>query len=49
MALSIKQHQEKWKLSISDEVWGFENRKEMEKVLGEILDMKEKYGKGVRD
>ena len=45
MAINIKQEGNKWKLGISEEVWQFDSRAEMEKCLKTLLDIKEKKGR----
>lgn len=44
MAITIKQHGEKWRLIIENEEWSFENRKDLDDNLKKILDIKEKKG-----
>lgn len=46
--ITIKMNNEKWRLAIGDEVWEFETKKEMMKVLEQLIDFKEKYGKITR-
>lgn len=43
--ISIRQRDKKWRIQIRDEEWEFPDRKNMEKMLKEILDTKEKFGK----
>jgi len=42
--IKIKQHQQKWRIEIGDEIWEFPTRKEFEDFLKKLIDMKEKYG-----
>lgn len=44
MAISIKQFNDKWRMSIEREEWEFADRKEFDKALKAILDLKEKHG-----
>ncbi len=39
--IEIFKHQKKWRLNIKNETLQFENRKELEKVIKELLDLKE--------
>jgi len=40
----IKQHQQKWRIILGDEVWEFQTKKEFEESLKKLIDMKSKYG-----
>jgi hypothetical protein len=42
--IKIKQHQQKWRISIENEEFEFSTRKEMEAILKLLLDTKEKSG-----
>jgi len=42
--ITIKQKKDTWRLIVSNEEWEFKSRKELEKVLEELLDLKEGYG-----
>ena len=44
MSIKIKQQQEKWIIQLDEETWQFQNRKEMEAGLKQLLDLKEKKG-----
>lgn len=44
MAITIRQRDKKWRIEIREEEFEFENRKEMEKFLQELLTIKEKRG-----
>jgi hypothetical protein len=49
MAIRIKQREQKWQLQLDEEVWEFENRKDMEAGLKTLLDLKEKKGNLKKD
>jgi len=40
----IKQFEKKWRLKIENEEWEFKSLKELKKILGELLNYKEKNG-----
>lgn len=44
MAITIRQRDKKWRIEIREEEFEFENRKEMDKFLQELLAIKEKRG-----
>ena len=44
MAITIKQHSEKWRLEIRDEVFEFDSLAKMQDALKKMLDMKSKNG-----
>jgi hypothetical protein len=44
MSIKIKQQQENWLIQLDEEIWKFQNRKEMEAGLKQLLDLKEKKG-----
>jgi hypothetical protein len=48
MAITIRQRDKKWRIEIREEEFEFENRKEMDKFLQEILAIKEKRGQKER-
>lgn len=48
MALTIKQKDAKWILEIREEKWQFEKRVDMEKMLKQIMDCKDKNGSWVK-
>ena len=43
--LTIKQHGDNWRIVVKEEVWKFETRHEMELVIQQLLNLKEKFGK----
>ncbi len=45
MAITIKQHGEKWRIAIESEEWEFDSRKSLDDNLKKILDIKEKNGR----
>ena len=45
MGITIKQHNEKWKLFIENEEWQFDDRKSMENAIKVLLDIKERNGR----
>ena len=40
----ITQNNQKWRISLKDEVWEFETKKDFNKSLNDIIDMKEAFG-----
>jgi len=43
--IKIRMYENNWQILLSDEIWEFENLKEMQKNLDLILNIKDKYGK----
>ena len=39
--------QKKWQICIGDEVWEFETLKDFKKILDDLININEKYGKEV--
>jgi len=44
MSIKIKQQNQKWVLELNEEVWEFDNKREMEYALRQLLDLKERKG-----
>jgi hypothetical protein len=43
--ISIKMFQGKFRILVGEEVWEFENVKDMKFVLETLIDLKDKYGR----
>ncbi len=43
--ITIKMYENEWQIQIGDEIWQFENLKELRKNLDVILELKEKHGR----
>jgi hypothetical protein len=45
MAIKLKQRDKEWRIEIDDEEWKCNDRKDMERILKVLLDLKETKGK----
>lgn len=48
MAITIKLHGEDWRICIEGEEWKFNDRKDLEKTLSILLDLKDKKGRLIK-
>ena len=42
--ISIRQYGKKWRIEVNNEVWEAEDRKDMESIVKQLLDLKELKG-----
>jgi len=45
MAITIKQHQEKWRMVIINEEWEFKNLQDMLDAFEDLIEIKKEYGR----
>jgi len=42
--ITIKEYGKNWRITLQDEIWQCEDRTDMERILKQLLDLKEKKG-----